>query len=144
MFIESPYCSYYVAIHSGFRVSIRVSGIHGFGFGDGLSLESVFGAVSGFDFWVLGLGAQRFHPIRIRPVAILRYELPRGILHVARLRWASCMFELFISHVTVFFSLNKTASVNLSVVETISQTRRSLVLAFCGLTVGSEMHGSVA
>jgi hypothetical protein len=44
----------------------------------------------------------------------------------------------------LFFSLNKTTSVSLSVVDTISQTRRSLVLAFCGLTVGSEMHGSVA
>ena len=50
MFIESPYFSYYVAIQSGFRVSIRVSGIHGFGFGDGLSPESVFGAILGFDF----------------------------------------------------------------------------------------------
>jgi hypothetical protein len=32
--------------------------------------ESVFGAVSGFDFEfrVSGLGAQRLHPIRIRPV----------------------------------------------------------------------------
>jgi hypothetical protein len=34
----------------GFRVSIRVLGIRGFGFGDGLSLESVFGSGSGFDF----------------------------------------------------------------------------------------------
>ena len=50
MFIESPYFSYYVAIQSGFRVSIWVSGIRGFGFGDGLSPESVFGAVSGFGF----------------------------------------------------------------------------------------------
>ena len=65
MFIESPYFSYYVAIQSGFRVSIWVSGIRGFGFGDGLSPESVFGAVS-------GSGTQRLHPIRIRPVAILR------------------------------------------------------------------------
>jgi hypothetical protein len=48
MFIESPYCSYYVAIQSGFWVSIRVSGIRGFGFGDG---GSVFGVVSCFDFW---------------------------------------------------------------------------------------------
>ena len=54
MFIESPYFSYYVAIQSGFRVSIRVSGIRGFGFGNGLSPESVFSAVLGFDFrfWV--------------------------------------------------------------------------------------------
>jgi hypothetical protein len=50
MFIESPYCSYYVAIQSGFRVSIRVSSIHGFGFGEGLSPESVFGVVLGFNF----------------------------------------------------------------------------------------------
>ena len=54
MFIESPYFSYYVVIQSGFQVSIRVSGIHGFSFGDGLSPESVFGAVLDFDFgfWV--------------------------------------------------------------------------------------------
>ena len=50
MFIESPYFSYYVVIQSGFRVSIQVLGIRGFGFGDGLSPESVFGAVLGFDF----------------------------------------------------------------------------------------------
>ena len=50
MFIESPYFSYYVAIQSGFQISIRVLGIRGFGFGDGLSPESVFGAVSGFGF----------------------------------------------------------------------------------------------
>ena len=37
MFIESPYCYYYVAIESGF------------GFGDELSPESVFGAVLSFD-----------------------------------------------------------------------------------------------
>ena len=45
MFIESPYWSYYVAIQSGFRVSIRVSGIRGFGFVGGLSPETVFCAV---------------------------------------------------------------------------------------------------
>ena len=50
IFIESPYCYYYVDIESGFRVSIWVSGIRGFGFGDELSPESVFGSVSGFDF----------------------------------------------------------------------------------------------
>ena len=50
IFIESLYCYYYVDIESGFRVSIRVSGIRGFGFGEGLSPESVFGSVSGFDF----------------------------------------------------------------------------------------------
>ena len=50
MFIESPYCYYYFTIESGFWVSIWVSGIHGFGFGDRLPPESVFGAVSGFDF----------------------------------------------------------------------------------------------
>jgi len=47
MFIENPYCSYYVAVQSGFRVSIQVSGIRGFGFEDGLSPELVFGTVSG-------------------------------------------------------------------------------------------------
>ena len=50
MFMESPYCSYYVATQSGFWVSIRVSGIHEFGFWDRLSTESVFGEFSGFDF----------------------------------------------------------------------------------------------
>jgi len=34
----------------GFRVSIRVSGIRGFGFGDGFPPESVSGSGSGFDF----------------------------------------------------------------------------------------------
>ena len=42
----------------GFRVSIRVSGIRGFGFGDGFPPESVSGLGSGFDFgfrfWVHG------------------------------------------------------------------------------------------
>jgi hypothetical protein len=33
-----------------FRVSIRVSGIRGFGFGDGFPPESVFGSGLGFDF----------------------------------------------------------------------------------------------
>jgi hypothetical protein len=43
-------CSSYVAIRSGFRVSNRVSDIHGFGFGHEFSPESVFGSVSGFKF----------------------------------------------------------------------------------------------
>jgi hypothetical protein len=34
----------------GFWLTIRVSGITGFGFGFGLSPEPVFGAVSGFEF----------------------------------------------------------------------------------------------
>jgi hypothetical protein len=42
----------------GFQVSIRVSDIRGFGFGDGFPPESVFGSGSGFDFgfrfWVHG------------------------------------------------------------------------------------------
>ena len=44
----------------GFRVSIRVSGIRGFGFGDGFPPESVSGSGSGsgfdfgFRFWVHG------------------------------------------------------------------------------------------
>ena len=38
----------------GFRVSIRVSGIHGFGFGDGFPPESVLGFDFGFRFWVHG------------------------------------------------------------------------------------------
>ena len=62
MFIENPYFSYYVAIQSGFRVSAG----------------SVLGTNyhpnwCSMRFWVSGLGAQRLHPIRIRPVAI-----PRG------------------------------------------------------------------
>ena len=36
----------------GFRVSIRVSGIRGFGFGDGFPPESVSGFYFGFRFWV--------------------------------------------------------------------------------------------
>jgi hypothetical protein len=46
-----------IFIH-GFRVSVRVSGIRGFGFGDEFPPESVFGSGSGFDFgfrfWVHG------------------------------------------------------------------------------------------
>jgi len=42
----------------GFRVSIRVSGIRGFGFGNGFPPESVSGSGSDFDFgfrfWVHG------------------------------------------------------------------------------------------
>jgi hypothetical protein len=42
----------------GFRVSVQVSGIRGFGFGDGFPPESVFSSGSGFDFgfqfWVHG------------------------------------------------------------------------------------------
>jgi len=56
--------AYYVDIESGFWVSIRVSGIRRFDFREVLSPESLFGAAS-------GSGAHRFHPIRIRPVAIL-------------------------------------------------------------------------
>jgi hypothetical protein len=57
----------------GFRVSVRVLGIRGFGFGDGWIFTRIgvrFGF--GFRFWVSVLGAQRLHPIRTRPVAILR------------------------------------------------------------------------
>jgi hypothetical protein len=43
LFIESPHCSYYVTIQSGFRVSAGL--VLG-----GLSPESVFGAVLGFNF----------------------------------------------------------------------------------------------
>ena len=54
LFIHVNMCIYI----RGFRVSIRVSGIRGFGFGDGFPPESVFGADSGFDFgfqfWVHG------------------------------------------------------------------------------------------
>ena len=70
IFIKSLYCYYYVDIESGFRVSIRVSGIRGFGFGEGLLPESVFGSVSGFDR-VSGSGAHRLRSIRTRSVAIL-------------------------------------------------------------------------
>jgi hypothetical protein len=63
----------------GFRVSVRVSGIRGFSFGDGFSSESVFGLDSGFDFgfWlrVLVLGIQRLHSIRTQPVAILNRDI---------------------------------------------------------------------
>ena len=60
----------------GFRVSIRVSGIRGFGFGDGFLPESVSGSGSGFDFGFRFFGARRFHPIRTRPVAILSLKRP--------------------------------------------------------------------
>jgi hypothetical protein len=46
LFIHVNMC---IFIH-GFRVSVRVSGIRVFGFGDGFPLESVFGSGSGFDF----------------------------------------------------------------------------------------------
>jgi len=56
-----------------FRISIRVSGIRWFGFGDGFPPKSVSGSDSDFDFefWfrVLMLGARRLHPIR--PVVVL-------------------------------------------------------------------------
>jgi len=42
-----------IFIH-GFRVSIRISGIRGFGFGDGFPPESVLGFDFGFRFWVHG------------------------------------------------------------------------------------------
>ena len=54
LFIHVNMCIYI----RGFRVSVRVSGIRGFGFGDGFPPESVFGVDSGFDFgfrfWVHG------------------------------------------------------------------------------------------
>ena len=40
----------------GFRVSIRVSGIRGFGFGDGFPPESVSGSGFNFGFWFWVLG----------------------------------------------------------------------------------------
>jgi hypothetical protein len=49
-FYKSLDCSSYVAIRSGFRVSNRVSDIHGFGFGHEFSPEAVFGLASGFKF----------------------------------------------------------------------------------------------
>jgi hypothetical protein len=61
-----------IFIH-GFRVSIRVLGIRGFGFSDGFPPKSVLGSGSGFDFGVSVLGARRLHPTRTRPVAILRW-----------------------------------------------------------------------
>ena len=74
MFIESTYCSYYVAIQSRFRVSNWVSGIRGFQLWDGLSPESMFGVDSSFKFSVLG--AQTLHSILTRPIAIL---IPEGL-----------------------------------------------------------------
>jgi hypothetical protein len=72
------YCLLFIHVNMcificGFRVSVRVSGIRGFGFGDGFPPESVFGSGSGFDFGfrVSVLGARRLHLIRTRPVAIL-------------------------------------------------------------------------
>ena len=77
------YCLLFIHVNMcifirGFRVSIRVSGIRGFGFGDGFPPESVSGSGSGFDFGfrfrVSVLGARRLHPIRTRPVAILTWK----------------------------------------------------------------------
>lgn len=90
MFIESPYCSYCVAIQSGFRVSIWVSGIYGFDFGNRLSPKSVFGAVLGFNLrfrlfqknskiQVSGLVAERIHPSESTPLPSL-------------MSWCSCFF----------------------------------------------------
>jgi len=77
IFIESPYCYYYVDIESGFWVSIRVSGIRGFGFGMGYHLNR---CCFGFRFRVLGSGVYRLHSIRIRPVAILMRLLNLSLL----------------------------------------------------------------
>ena len=63
MKIYINYCLLFIHVNMcifirGFRVSIRVSGIHGFGFGDGFPPESVSVSGSGFDFgfrfWVHG------------------------------------------------------------------------------------------
>jgi hypothetical protein len=49
------YCLLFIHVNMcifirGFRVSVRVSGIHGFDFGAKFSPKSVFGSSSGFDF----------------------------------------------------------------------------------------------
>jgi len=66
----------------GFRVSIRVSGIRGFGFGDGFLPESVSGSGSGFDFgfrfWVHG-DSTRSEP---DPLPSLAYSLDRVVEYV--------------------------------------------------------------
>jgi hypothetical protein len=67
IFIESPYCYYYVDMESGFWVSIRISGIRGFGFG-----MSYHPNRCSMRFRVSGSGAYRLHPIRIRPLPSLR------------------------------------------------------------------------
>ena len=65
LFIHVNMC---IFIH-GFRVSIRVSDIRGFGFGDGFPLESVSG--SGFGFGCTETppdpNPTRCHPYRSRP-----------------------------------------------------------------------------
>jgi len=73
LFIHVNMCIYI----RGFRVSIRVSGIRsGFGyprvwFWWWISTRIGFRGGFGFRFRVSVLGAQRLHPIRTRPVAIL-------------------------------------------------------------------------
>jgi len=58
LFVASCLYMWICVFIRGFRVSIRVSGIRGFGFGDGFPPESVSGSGSGFDFgfrfWVHG------------------------------------------------------------------------------------------
>ena len=56
----------------GFRVSIRVSGIRGFGFGDGFPPESVSGSGSGFGFGCTETSPDP-NPVRCHP-----YSLGRG------------------------------------------------------------------
>jgi hypothetical protein len=58
LFIQVNMCIFIrgFQVSFGFQVSVRVSGIRGFGFGDGFPPESVFGLGScfdfGFQFWV--------------------------------------------------------------------------------------------
>jgi hypothetical protein len=73
----------------GFRVSIRVSGIREFGFGDGFPPESISVSGSGFDFgfrfWMHG-DSTRSKPDVLPSLATRRHVLPAtrvGLLHLA-------------------------------------------------------------
>jgi hypothetical protein len=50
LFIHVNMCIFIRGFRVSIRVSVRVSGIRGFGFGDGFPPESIFGSGSGFDF----------------------------------------------------------------------------------------------
>ena len=71
MFRESTYCSYYVTIQSGFRVTNRILGERGFRFWGWILTRIGVRVGFGFEVRVSVLGAQTLHPNRTRPVAIL-------------------------------------------------------------------------
>jgi hypothetical protein len=79
----------------GFQVSIRLSGIRRFGFGDRFPPESVFGSGSGFDFgfrfWVHG-DSTRSEPDPLPSLVVRSIWLDRTCL-VWEIRWLMCSFH---------------------------------------------------